>query len=139
MSAICRQLLSLIALLTTAACFVVTPAAAGSIADALPYIEQGQHQQAYRVLEPLAEAGNPEAQYLVGRMIIDRQVDGIDQQQGVRWLERAVENQHPDAAQALSKMYLSGYVVPLDAARGAKYQALANEFRLPGEAVEECD
>lgn len=112
---------------------------AGPYEDALHEIDKGNYKQGYLLLEPLAEAGNAEAQYLVGSMIIDNSINGVDQERGVYWLEKAVENQHMDAAQALSKMYLSGHVVVFDTQKGIEYQALANEFRSPDKPVEECD
>lgn len=112
---------------------------AGPYEDALREIEKGNYAQGYTLLEPLAEAGNAEAQYLVGSMVIDKAVPGVDQKRGVYWLEKAVENQHMDAAQDLSKMYLSGYIVSFDAQKGVEYQALANEYRPADKPVEDCE
>lgn len=139
MSAICRGIalsatrLAVLVLLATHAVH------ASSLESALQYMEQGNFSQAYTLLAPAAESGDAEAQYLVGTMIIDQALPGIDQKKGVYWLEKAVEGRHMTAAQTLSKMYLSGYVVPLDVNRGIEYQALANQFRTPDNPTEECD
>ena len=139
MSATCRRI-ALSATRLAALVLLATHAVhASSLESALQYMEQGNYSRAYTLLQPAAEAGDAEAQYLVGTMIIDEALPGIDQKQGVYWLEKAVEGRHMTAAQTLSKMYLSGYVVPLDVNRGIEYQALANRFRIPDEPAEECD
>jgi TPR repeat protein len=125
--------------LLIAALVAVPNALAGTLENALAMLDQQRYADAYAILQPMASAGDAEAQFLIGNLIIDRHIDGVDQEKGVHWLEQAVEQRHVAAAQSLSKMYLSGYVVQFDAARGAEYQSLANQFRLPAENVEECD
>lgn len=127
------------ALLFTGMVFITQALFAGPYEDALHEIENGNYAQGYTLLKPLAEAGDAEAQYLVGSMIIDNSVPGVSQTRGVYWLEKAVENQHMDAAQSLSKMYLSGHVVSFDTQKGIEYQALANEYRPSDKPVEDCD
>ena len=141
MSATCRRI-ALSATRLAALVLLATHAVhASSLESALQYMEQGNYSRAYAytLLLPAAEAGDAEAQYLVGTMIIDEALPGIDQKQGVYWLEKAVQGRHMTAAQTLSKMYLSGYMVPLDVNRGIEYQALANRFRTPDDPTEECD
>ena len=139
MSATCRRI-ALSATRLAALVLLATHAVhASSLESALQYMEQGNYNRAYTLLQPAAEAGDAEAQYLVGTMIIDEALPGIDQKQGVYWLEKAVQGRHMTAAQTLSKMYLSGYMVPLDVNRGIEYQALANRFRTPDDPTEECD
>ncbi|MDR1828736.1 MAG: sel1 repeat family protein, partial [Methylobacteriaceae bacterium] len=55
-----------------------------------------------------AEAGDPEAQYTLGRMY--RGGDGVPRDNGeaLRWFRKAAEQGHPDAQYSLAEMYSNG-------------------------------
>jgi TPR repeat protein len=112
---------------------------AQSMDQALMAIDKEDYQQGYQLLLPLAKSNDAEAQYLLGRLLVDELVDSVKPEQGVHWLKKAIQNKHYEAAQVLSKMYLSGMVVPLDTEKGSYYLKLAEEYRPKDEPEEECD
>lgn len=61
----------------------------------------GDHERAYKLLLPRAEAGDAEAQFLVGRLIEDRRTNS-DPSESVGWYERAAKSRHGGALNALA-------------------------------------
>jgi TPR repeat protein len=110
-----------------------------SVDIALDYLADNKPEQAEKVLKELAVAGNSEAQYLLGKLYLDRKDGEKMMDQGVYWLNVAVKNRHQMSAETLSRMYMSGLGVPFDPEKGAEYLLLANDFRDPFELAPECD
>jgi len=112
---------------------------AGTFEEGQAEIDKENYLAGYKILEPLAQQNNAEAQYIIGRLMTEQLVVSSDPNKGVVWLEKAIENRHMKAAQTLARMYLSGFVVTLDTQKGAHYLSLADEFRPEDEEEEECD
>lgn len=74
-------------------------------------LERGQnsyqkqdYRQAFLRLEPVAKAGNKEAQYALGYMYYNGQGVVEDQQQAYKWLQLAAAQGQVDAIKALSML-----------------------------------
>jgi TPR repeat protein len=63
---------------------------------------------AMKEYRPLAERGNAEAQYRVGRMYEFGQGVPQDKAQGIAWVRKAAEQNHADAQQELGVIYATG-------------------------------
>lgn len=112
---------------------------AATLEQGVSSYRDGNYRQAYRMMEPLAEKGDSEAQFYIGGMLLDGLGVKADPQKGVYWLEKAVRNKNRDAAMALGKMYLSGYRVPMDASRASHYLQVAEDLRSGEEDASDCD
>ena len=66
--------------------------------------QKQDYRQAFLRLEPVAKAGNKEAQYALGYMYYNGQGVVEDQQQAYKWLQLAAEQGHVDAIKALSML-----------------------------------
>ena len=69
---------------------------------------------AMKEYRPLAERGNAEAQYRVGRMYEFGQGVPQDKTQGIAWVRKAAEQNHADAQQELGVIYATGDGVKQD-------------------------
>ncbi len=69
---------------------------------------RGQYAEAYRLLEPLAEAGDPQAQTYLAEML--RYGDGIptDYKRSAYWYEQAAQQGHAEAQSILGLYYSEG-------------------------------
>lgn len=63
---------------------------------------------------PLAERGDPEAQYRIGRMYEFGNGYAQDKAQGIAWIRKAAAQGHVDAEQELGVVYATGDGVPQD-------------------------
>src|ERR1700756_3738649 len=63
---------------------------------------------------PLAERGNAEAQYRIGRMYEFGKGYPKDQAQGIAWIRKAAAQNHADAQQELGVIYATGDGVKQD-------------------------
>ena len=81
--------------------------------------------------------GDAEAQYRLGRMLLEGQGGPKDPWQGARWLKLAADKDHPHAQALLGDMLLKGQVVPRQAALGLMYLTLARQNAPQDNAVAE--
>jgi TPR repeat protein len=72
-------------------------------ADALR--ENKQYSKAFNIYKSLADKGNPEAQYEVGRMYLFGQGIGRDSQEAFKWLEKAGQQGDADIKFKIAVMY----------------------------------
>ncbi len=71
--------------------------------------EKGDYNGAYLLLLPYAHRGNPEAQYLVGRMSDEGGIGiALDPREAVRWYRMAAAKDYPQALYALAKGSATG-------------------------------
>jgi tetratricopeptide (TPR) repeat protein len=91
-----------------------TPVFGGQLEDADAAIERGDYKEAYRLIKPLAEQGNAEAQYNIGGMYAEGR--GVPQNYGkaVKWFRKAAEQGNAMAQYNLGGMYFIGRGVPRD-------------------------
>lgn len=90
------------------------PGLAADYDTAQRYYRAGDYPRAYWTFRPLAEAGDPRAQYKLGRMYENGHGMTANPRKAVRWYRKAVSRQLPDAQWALGKLYTEGRGVPKD-------------------------
>lgn len=78
----------------------------------------GNYAHALQQLKPLAEAGNPEAQYLLGHMLDLGLGAEPDPRKALSWWLKAAEKDHPAALHRAGLAYLEGRGVDFDPPRG---------------------
>lgn len=80
--------------------------------------DRGDYSEALRLLQPLAEHGNAEAQFQLGQMYVFGEGVPKDLEEGFRWVRRAAEQGHAKARFQLGQMYYFGVGVPGDLQAG---------------------
>ena len=60
---------------------------------------------------PLAEADDKEAQFMLGKMYLEQEANGIDPDKAVYWYQRAANLGHHEAQINLGMLYLNGEVI----------------------------
>lgn len=95
--------------------------------DGVAAYQRGDYAAVEQILRPLAESGDPDAQYLLGTMYSYGR--GVEVSNGVarQWFERAAEQGHKYAQSYLGAHYLYGSGVRRDDAEAAKWFGLAAE------------
>lgn len=97
----------------TAASLAVLVAAGPSLATAamdagMQAFQAGNYEQAYNEWQPLAESGDPQAQYMVG-VLHDHAYDRPrNYKEAAKWYRRAAEQGHIEAAFSLGFLYYNG-------------------------------
>lgn len=76
--------------------------------NALQAIDSGRHGQAAQLLLPLANAGNPLAQYRLGMIYYNGQGIPEDEKQAVFWWKKAAAQGYVEAMFQLGSAYLFG-------------------------------
>jgi uncharacterized protein len=89
--------------------------------------ETGSYAKALRLLSPLAQQGDPSAQYNLGLMFDNGQGLAQDYATAVTWYRKAAEQGHAAAQTNLGAMYARGQGVPQD------YLAAASWYRKAAE------
>jgi TPR repeat protein len=69
-------------------------AAVADLEAAETLYREGDFQAAYELWKPLAEAGNPEAQFRIGRLYDRGELFLQDEDEGLRWFQLAAEQGH---------------------------------------------
>jgi TPR repeat protein len=69
-------------------------AAVADLEAAETLYREGAFQAAYDLWKPLAEAGNPEAQFRIGRLYDRGELFAQDEDEGLRWFQLAAEQDH---------------------------------------------
>jgi len=87
--------------------------------------DSAHFEVAWAVLRPLAAAGDPQAQYLVGRMHQAGDLIGKDRCEATRWFDRAARQGHLSAAAELAAAYRNGDGVGRDHARAYRWALYA--------------
>ena len=100
---------------------------AGPLEDGLAAYHRFDFKEALRSIAPLAEAGNPKAQGLLGKMHVNGQGVPLSSIRAVRWLRLAAQKNDADAQQELALLYFRGKGVPLNLEEAAKWFTLAAE------------
>ena len=113
-------------------------AGAGPLEDARMAHQREDYATEFRLLRPLAEQGNAEAQEALGSMYTGGR--GVPQNyvEAVKWFRSAAEQGFADAQDSLARMYVQGQGVPknyvqahmwfnLAASRGLNYSAGARD------------
>ena len=109
-----------------------TVACAAAFDDGLAAFVRADYATAIRHWEPLAEAGNADAQYNLGSMYENGQGAARDYTAAVRFYRRAAAQGHPDAQYNLAKLYESGNGVTQDSVRAYVWFAVSANISLNG-------
>lgn len=104
---------------------------AAPIDDVKTAYERQDYQAALRDLLPLAEAGDPDAQYIAGYMYGHGQGTESDTAKSLAWYRAAAGHGSGDAQFALGLAYEEGRGVPQDYAEAAKWYGMAANLGLP--------
>jgi Sel1 repeat-containing protein len=92
-----------------------------SYEDGAAAYNRADYATARRLWLPLAEAGNAEAQTMLGIIYEEGQGVSQDYAAAVTWYRRAADQQHPDAQFYLACMHDCGKGVPIDPAAAANW------------------
>lgn len=100
-------------------------AGAGPLEDANAAYERGDYATAVRLWRPLAEQGNPEAQFILGQMYNTGRGVAQDHPEAVKWYRRAAEQGDVLAQAVLGAMYGGEEGVPPDYVQSYMWSNLA--------------
>lgn len=101
------------ALLAIALTFTA-PAIADAMERALQHFDNEEYEQALALFRPLAEDGNPRAQFYLGSMYYGGRGVPQDHELEAKWIARSAEQGFPWAQNMLGRMYSSGRGVEQD-------------------------
>ncbi len=119
-----------IGIASLAALVLAWPASAG-LDEALTAYNRGDFAAALREFKPLAEQGNAEAQFHLGRIYLFGQSVPVDDREAVKWFRLAADQKHAKAQNNLGAMYEAGRGVPQDYQEAARWFRLSAEQGLP--------
>ncbi len=109
-------------LLVLIATFVLTCGVAqASLDQGLDALRAGDYARAAKLLRPLAESGNAEAQYRIGRMLEFGAGYPKDVPQAITWYRKAAAAGHVAAMEQLGEIYSLGEGAPQDDAEAARW------------------
>ncbi len=100
-------------------------ACAGQFEDGQYYYAQGNYYDAWRLFQPLAEAGDAKAQYMLGYMFHAGQSTPRNDRGAAIWYKRAADQGYAPAQAALGDLYLHGVDVAHDEAEAMRLYRLA--------------
>ena len=96
---------------------LTSPEKSENLKNGVDALNRGEYEDAYKVLRPLAEQGNAEAQFYMGHMYLTGQGVTKDPTEAARWYRLAAEQGNSDAEHRLGLMYYEMYMdsgVPQD-------------------------
>lgn len=90
-------------------CAVMTlPAMASDVSDAVSAMRAGNYAEAYCVLKPYAESGDPEAQYNIGWMYMNGYGLMMNDRLALEWWQRASDQGYTEASFSIAMLYSQG-------------------------------
>jgi TPR repeat protein len=107
------------ALLATA--IAISAAVAGPLEDGNDAYQEKDYLKAIQLWRPLAQAGDPAAQYRLGVMYEEGKGVAQNDAEAALWFERAAEQGEPMAQYNLAASYVEGTGVKKDTATAAKW------------------
>ena len=96
--------------------------------EGLDALRKRDYATAAKELRPLAERGDPEAQYRIGRMYEFGAGYKVDKAQAVAWYRKAADQGHASAQGELGAIYFNGDGVPRDDAQAFRWFAKSAEL-----------
>jgi TPR repeat protein len=100
-------------------------AVAGPYEDALAAWSRGEYAAAYRLWGPVADQGDPDAQFYLGFMNEYGQGMSRNDAEAIRWYRKAADQDHALAQFRLGDLYSNGEGSPRDEIEAAKWYRLA--------------
>ena len=108
-----------------------------SVQDAVASIEQGEYENAYRLIKPLADRGDANAQCILAAMYFNGQGFPQDYTEAGKWFRRAAEQGYAEAQHNLGLLYKVGRGVPQnDIFAHMWFNIAASQLNIPTEARE---
>ena len=104
-----------------------TAALSADLEKGLDAFNQGDYATAMAECLPLAEGGNAEAMFCVGRMYANGFGVDLDDAKALHWLGLAAGNNHAEAQYTLGVMHANGWGVAMNDVPAAGYYRLAAE------------
>ena len=101
---------------------------AGTLEDGVEAVDRGDYATALRLLRPLAENGNPDAQINLGNMYFDGNGVPQDNAESVKWYLLAADQGSADAQITLGFLYEYGEAVPQDYVQAHKWFDVAGSL-----------
>lgn len=107
---------------------IAAPIMASDVSEAIHAMRAGNFAEAYCVLKPHAENGNPEAQYNVGWMYLNGYGLAMNDSLALQWWQRASEQGYIDASFSIAMLYSLGEgQVKKDMGKAIDYYLIAVE------------
>lgn len=104
------------------------PLKASDVSDAIHAMRAGNFAEAYCVLKPYAESGDPEAQYNIGWMYLNGYGLMMNDSLALDWWQRASDQGYIDASFSIAMLYSLGEgKVEKDTDRAIEYYLMAVE------------
>lgn len=122
-----RRATGAILAMTIGASLATMPAGASPLEDGAAAFAKKQYTEAYRILKPLAQAGDPEAQYMIGRLFESGYGAEQSYAEAAAWYRRAAERGNARAEHALSVFYAVGWGVEQDLRESVAWLRLSAE------------
>ena len=113
--------------LGTVLSLISTQLPAQDFAKGFTALQAGEYQSALKELRPLAELGDPYAQYNLGAMYYNGNGIPQDYAEAAKWWLLAAEQENNLAQSMLGRMYATGQGVSQDNAEAVKWSQLAAE------------
>lgn len=113
-------------------CMLITlkaaPLKASDVSDAISAMRAGNFAEAYCVLKPYAEAGDPEAQYNIGWMYLNGYGLMMNDSKALEWWQRSSDQGYTDASFSIAMLYSLGEgKVKKDMGKAIEYYLMAVE------------
>ena len=100
---------------------LATPVAAGSGQDAVAAYARGDYAAALRLLRPLADQGDAQAQYNLGALYDNGQGVPQNYAEAMKWYRKAADQGDDRDQNNLATMYVKGQGVPQNYAEAMKW------------------
>ncbi len=113
------------------AAFLTTPAAATPLEDGYAAYRAMDFGKAAEIWQPLAEAGDPTAQYLLGNLFADGKGVARDDAAAFKWFRRAADQGNAAAQYNVAASYAAGVGVPKSDVEAAGWFRRAAEQGMP--------
>src|SRR5512141_1632182 len=107
--------------------FLAVPAIAGQLSDGIAAYDRGDYKTAYRLIQPLADKGLPEAQFNLGLMYDNGHGVPQDYGEAMKWYWKAAHQGVAPAQHNLGVMYDNGQGVLQDDVEAARWYRRAAE------------
>lgn len=111
--------------------FMPMLASAADLQAGLAAYDVGDYDTAMSECLPLAEAGNSDAQFCVGRMYANGFGVNMDDAEALKWYGLAAAGGHAEAQYNLGVMHANGWGVDMNDAEAARYYRMAAEQGFP--------
>jgi hypothetical protein len=115
-------------MLGAAAAVSAFPSGASDVSEAVDAMRAGNYAEAYCVLKPYAESGDPEAQYNIGWMYMNGYGLMMNEKLALEWWQQASDQGYTDATFSIAMLYSQGEgQVKADAEQAVEYYLKALE------------